>query len=216
MTRSEVAIRLSRAYESRSLRGYVRWKVATDPVYEAVVERLRGVDHPVLDLGCGIGLLPFYLREKGFLPPILGIDFDERKIASANEAGARYPDLTFRARDAREPLPEGHTIVILDLLQYMDRASQQVILRNAARAVRPGGSVIIREGIRDGSWRYRLSWLSDTFGRTIRWMRAERLEIPTREDIEAPFAEGFEKSVVPLWGRTPFNNYLFEFRRNSS
>lgn len=214
MTRGEVALRLASAYESRYLRGYVRWKVATDPVYEAVVARLHDVDHPVLDLGCGVGLLPFYLREKGFSQPILGIDFDERKIASANEIGARYRDLDFRAADARSPLPEGYTIVILDLLQYMDRDSQQIVLRNAAQAVRPGGRVIIREGIRDGSWRYRLSWLSDTFGRAIRWMRAERLEIPTREEIEAPFA-GFERTVVPLWGKTPFNNYLFEFRRTA-
>jgi 2-polyprenyl-3-methyl-5-hydroxy-6-metoxy-1,4-benzoquinol methylase len=214
VTRNEIARLLAARYESRYLRGYVRAKVASDPVYEAVAERLRDHALPLIDLGCGVGLMAFYLREKSFRGPITGIDFDERKIAVACAIAERHAlNVDFRTGDARAMLPVGHSVMILDLLQYMDRDGQQLILRNAARAVAPGGVVIIRAGIRDRSWRYRLSWLSDTFGRAIRWMRAERLKIPTRDDITAPFAEGFDSEITPLWGRTPFNNYLFVFRR---
>jgi 2-polyprenyl-3-methyl-5-hydroxy-6-metoxy-1,4-benzoquinol methylase len=214
VTRKEIALRLASRYDSRYLRGYVRAKVASDPVYEAVAERLRDHRLPLVDLGCGVGLMAFYLREKGFDGPIVGIDFDERKIAVAQSI-ADHHDLRVRfgTGDARAMLPPGHSVMILDLLQYIDREGQQLTLRNAARAVPPGGVVIVRAGIRDRSWRYGLSWLSDTFGRAIRWMRAERLVIPTREDIVAPFAQDFDAEITPLWGRTPFNNYLFVFRR---
>ncbi|HEY0141403.1 MAG TPA: methyltransferase domain-containing protein [Thermoanaerobaculia bacterium] len=213
MNRDAVARALGSRYATPYLRNYVRWKVAMDPVYEGVAERLREHHLPLVDVGCGVGLMVFYLRESGFDGPIVGIDFDEGKIAAANEMASRYEHTEFRTGDARAPLPEGHSVLILDVLQYFETAGQQVTLRNAARVVPEGGVVIIRSGVRDKSWRYRLSWLSDTFGRAIRWMQAERLVIPTREEIEGAFAEGFEKEVVPLWGRTPFNNYLFIFRR---
>ena len=79
MTRTEVAKRISNLYDIRSLRSYVYWKVRTDPAYDAVRDRLRGHENrSLIDIGCGVGLLAFYLREHGFDAPILGIDFDEK------------------------------------------------------------------------------------------------------------------------------------------
>ena len=40
---------------------------------------------------------------------------------------------------------------------------------------------------------------------------AERLRGTSGTIVEA--FPGFEREVVPLWGRTPFNNYLFVFRK---
>ena len=36
---------------------YSRAKLASDPLYPAVADALRGTSAPLLDLGCGIGLL---------------------------------------------------------------------------------------------------------------------------------------------------------------
>jgi SAM-dependent methyltransferase len=206
-----IAERLAGFYDRRSLQGYVRWKVRTDRVYAAVADTLHGRTRPLVDLGCGIGLLAFYLRERGFMAPIIGIDFDERKIDVARKAAARYRGIDFIAGDARGPLPEGHDFVLLDVLQYFDAESQQRILSSVARSVGPGGMVVIRQGIRDGSWRHRLTALVDAAARVFRWMKAERLQFPTREQILDAF-DGFEAEVTPLWGHMPFNNYLFVFR----
>ena len=46
-------------------------------------------------------------------------------------------------------------------------------------------------------------------------MKAEKLQLPTRDEIVSAF-EGFDADVKPLWGRMPYNNYLFVFRRVSS
>jgi SAM-dependent methyltransferase len=193
----------------------VRWKVQSDPLYAGVLEALRGYDQPLIDVGCGVGLLAFFLREHGYDAPIIGIDFDDRKIDLARKAAANYRAIDFIRGDARAPLPPGHNVLLLDVLHYFDPASQQVILRNAAEAVPPGGVAVIRQGIRDRSWRYRMSSTVDAFGRAIRWMRAENLIYPTREEVLAPFA-GFDAEVRPLWGRTPYNNYLFVLRRAAS
>jgi 2-polyprenyl-3-methyl-5-hydroxy-6-metoxy-1,4-benzoquinol methylase len=214
VTRPDVPRRLAALYEGRGLQGYVRWKAAVDPAYGAVLEHLQSRSEPLIDVGCGIGLLAFYLREHGYGGPIVGVDFDQRKIDVARKAATRYRGIDFISGDARDPLPEGHNVVILDILQYFDAASQQKILANAAAAVPPGGIVILRQGIRDESWRHRFTLIVDTLARTLHWMKAEaeRLTFPTREEVVAPFA-GFDAEVRTLWGNMPYNNYLFVFRK---
>lgn len=212
MSPNAIAARLAALYERRSLREYVRWKVRTDPAYLAVFDRVGKSDLPLIDLGCGVGLLAFYLRERGYVAPIVGVDFDERKIEAARTAARGYRDVEFRAGDAREPLPDRHHVVILDILQYFDARSQQLILQQAARAVPPGGLVIIRQALRDRSWRYRLTSLVDGLARTFHWMKAEHLLFPTRDEIAESFA-GFTSEIRPLWGNMPYNNYLLVFTR---
>jgi SAM-dependent methyltransferase len=215
VTDREIAERLAQCYDRRSLQEYARWKVRNDPAYAAVADALRGRTRALLDLGCGVGLLAFYLREHGYAAPIVGIDFDQRKIDVARTAAHKYEGIEFMAGDARDPLPHDRDVAILDILQYFDSASQQTILANAARAASGDGVVVIRQGVRDRSWRYRLSAIVDRLGRVIRWMKAEALNFPTRAAIEAPFAD-FDVEVRPMWGRTPFNNYLFVFRRRAA
>jgi 2-polyprenyl-3-methyl-5-hydroxy-6-metoxy-1,4-benzoquinol methylase len=203
--------RVAARFRSRFLRGYSRGKIARDPVYEAASAHLTQA--PLLDIGCGIGLLSFYLREQGFAWPILAIDHDTKKIEAARAAASADRELSFRAGDARERLEFAGNVTLLDLLHYFDSATQQRILANVAAAVGPGCVAIIRDGVRDGSWRYRMTYLQESFSRMIGWLRAERLHFPTLPSILAAF-EGFEVVTASrLSGRTPFNNYLFVFRR---
>ncbi|HEU4886879.1 MAG TPA: methyltransferase domain-containing protein [Thermoanaerobaculia bacterium] len=215
MNDREIAERLASLYDGRALQGYVRWKVRTDLAYSAVRDALRGRTAPLVDLGCGVGLLPLYLREHGHGAAMVGIDFDQRKIDVARKAAQHYDGIEFVAGDARAPLPHGHDVVLLDILHYFDSVSQQTILANVARAAGDDGMVVIRQGIRDGSWRHRLTAIVDGLARVFRWMKAERLNFPTRAEVEAPFA-GFEVEVRPLWGRMPYNSYLFVFRRRAA
>ena len=193
-------------YETAFLRGYARSKLATDPLYAAVADRLRGTSGAIADIGCGIGLMAAYLREEGFAQPILGVDHDAAKIEQARRA---VPSATFEVGDARDPIPASVTcVLLLDVLHYFGEAEQSAILAQAARAE----LVIIRDGLHDGSWRYRATKLAEMFARGIRWTKGERLNFPTRERITGAFG-GFTAAVTPMWGATPFNNYLFVFRK---
>lgn len=209
MTTDEVASRIAARYPSAFLRAYVRAKVRIDPVYAAVFERIRESSDPLLDVGCGVGVLAAYLRTRGFAAPIRGIDHDERKVAVATRV---VQDATFEIGDARSAIASRGTVVLLDLLHYFRNGDQTAILAAAAANAK---TVIIRDGVRDGSWRYRLTYAQETFARAVRWLRAERLHFLTRDEIVQPFA-GFDAEVVPLYGKTPFNNYLFVFRRSNA
>ena len=203
---SDIATQYPRGF----LRAYVRGKLASDPVYAAVYERLRESKQPVLDVGCGIGLLELYLRSRGFEQPMAGIDHDARKIRIAQEF-ASDGRTSFSVGDARAFAASG-TVVLLDVLHYFTDADQQAILGNAQTA----GMILIRDAVRDGSLRYRATYAQETLARIGGWLKAERLNFPTRQSIEQSFNGAFSTEVVPMFGRSPFNNYLFVFRRSSA
>lgn len=202
---------VSARYPRGFLRAYVGAKLATDPVYDAVFDRVRHSDQPLIDIGCGIGLLAAYLRSRGFDAPIIGVDHDARKIRIA-EKYAADTETRFDVGDARRPVAVRGTVVLLDVLHYFNDADQQAILRNAAEA---GTMIVIREGIRDGSLRYRATYAQETLARIGGWLKAEQLNFPTRPAIEGSFNGEFTREVLPMFGRSPFNNYLFVFRRSS-
>ena len=55
-------------YPTRFLRSYVRSKLARDPMYEAVLAHVRDSAEPLLDVGCGVGVLEAFLRDRGVRP----------------------------------------------------------------------------------------------------------------------------------------------------
>jgi SAM-dependent methyltransferase len=199
---------------SRFLHGYAKGKIGWDPAYPEVAAILRGSPRPLLDIGCGIGLLAAYLRECGCSQPITGIEPDAAKVRSARDLVAgHYPGLEFLAGDARS-LPEfSGDIVVLDVLHYMDPADQEAVLMAISARIAPGGRALIRTTFRDSSWRYLATLVEEVFVRRSGWIRGERCHFPSREEIENLFQNSaFSLSLRPMWGKTPFNSHLIEIR----
>lgn len=209
-----LARRVSSRYGSDFLARYVYWKIRLDPVYEAVGRILKHSDRPLLDLGCGAGVLAFYLRETGYDAAVRGFDLDEKKIARAREAARGYQNVDFEAKvvDTIDDLP-GH-VTLLDVVHYLEDDAQTVLLSSIASRVRPGAAVILRETLADGSWRARVTWLEEAFARATGWMRTTTINFPKLESIDRCFPEtDFTREATPLWGRTPFNSYLLKYVR---
>ena len=59
--------------------------------------------------------------------------------------------------------------------------------------------VIIRDAVRDGSWRYRLTYAQEMFSRAVRWLRAERLHFLTREEIVRPLRGFRSRGRAAVW-----------------
>jgi SAM-dependent methyltransferase len=196
---------------------YVFFKLLCDPVYRAVEAELRGSHLPLLDVGCGIGLLASCLRSCGHRAPIHGVDYDARKIRMARRVMRDEPAVRFEIGDARSPLPEhSGNVTILDILQYLRPEQQTALLDAAAARVAPGGRLILRSALRAENWRFRLTQFTDRFSRLTAWMPESPVSYPTRETFTTPLAAaGLSGRIEPLSGRLPFHNFLFVFRRPS-
>ena len=202
-------------FKGQWLKGYVRGKLRIDPMYGVVFESLRGSSLPILDLGCGIGILAYYLRQRGLQPRMIGVDWDAGRIAVAQQiARACDQNLSFFHQDARTPIQfKGH-VVMLDLLHYINDDDQRRLLDMVAASIAPGGVAVIRQCPRDSSNRFKLTNVVERLARALHWHKGSTINFPTRETIAKPFrARGFTEEIFPMWGGTPFNNYLFVFRR---
>lgn len=196
---------------------YTKSKLASDPVYQAVVREIGHTALPVLDIGCGIGLLAHYLRACGHQAPVIGFDYDERKISSARAMVTKsgQPHLSFSSGDARTGLPDfqGH-VVILDILQFFTEAEQNALLRLAAERVAPGGKLVIRTGLKDDSRRFRITVLGDYLAKVTFWMKHAPTRYPEADQFRQVLSEaGLKVEISPLWGGTPFNNHLIVAQR---
>lgn len=197
-------------------RGYARNKLRFDPAYAAVATLIGRGDEAVLDVGCGLGLLGFYLRGSGFCGRYLGIDFDAPKIAEARRvADACRADLAFADGDANALPAFGGHVIMLDVLHYLRADDQQHLLREAAARVQPGALLIVRNVLRERNWRFHATRIEEYFLHATRWMRSPPRHYPSRDEIETTLAAaGLSVEVRPLWGNTPFNSFVIVARHH--
>lgn len=212
-----IARRIAAHFRHPWPRSYVSGKLRHDPVYAAAAAAFDDDAHAVLDVGCGLGLLGFYLRERGRRAPYRGVDFDAAKIATAREVASRYdPALAFEVGEAGElPAASGH-VALLDVLHYLPASAQQHLLRDAAARVAPGAALIVRNVLRESGWRFRMTVWEERFMYAVGWMRSPAVHYPARGEIETPLrTAGLLPEVRPLWGNTPFNSFVIVARRPS-
>lgn len=207
--------RIARHFRGRWLQGYARGKMRSDPVYRASFARIGSSALPLLDIGCGIGLHAFFLRELGYVAPILGLDVDVKKIAAGQAvAAAHYRDVTLQTGEGAALPDFSGNVSLLDVLHYFSPDAQSALLAGLALRTAPGGWCIIRTTPRDGSWRFRATQSLEWFARGISWMTRPAIAFPTLESIALYFPEAeFLHDIGPLWGNTPFNSWLLAFRR---
>lgn len=214
----EACARVAALFDERWLRIYAGHKLRSDPVFPTAFELLGNSRHPLIDLGCGVGLLAFYLRERNYPNSIRGIDCDGRKITRAKSvASKRYQNLFFTEQNVGDSFAGCGDIVIIDLLHYLSPNDQVRLLENVGAQLAPGGRLIIRDCPNDGNARFWLTHLAERFAQSTTWNVKTPLHFPPRDRIMAAFNPAeFSRTVEPLWGKTPFNNHLFIFERRAA
>jgi SAM-dependent methyltransferase len=192
---------------------YARCKLASDPLYLGVGDALRGVEAPLLDLGCGVGLLVHTLRAQGLMMAYHGLDNDAVKIDVARRAATRagFAQVRFERLDLsadRLPIHLG-SVALLDVLQFLAPAAATRLIERAAACVAPGARLVIRSGLQDAGVRARITRTVDSFSRRVGWMNAAPKAYPTQSGLKSLLANfGLRASFSPLYGRMPFNNWL--------
>lgn len=208
----------ARRWGSRYDYHYVQAKLRTDPLYPGVLAVLRDTRWPILDLGCGLGLLAHALRAEGHAQAYRGVDIDAAKIARATRAAqlAALGDITFTPLDLADALPaHAGSVALLDVLQYLPASRQHALLAAAATRLAPGAPLVIRTPLAGDHPRGRLTRIADRLGHLSGWMRTAPRDYPSREGLLATLAaQGLQAECTPLFGNTPFNNWLVVARRD--
>lgn len=121
---------------------------------------------PVVDVGCGHGLLSLALAASSSSREVLGLDIDEAKLTAARIAVRATPTLDnvrFATADPREPCPGTPAAVcVVDVLYLLERPHQETLVRTLARGLAPKGRLVIKEMAPTPRWKHR-------------WMQAQEL-----------------------------------------
>ncbi|HYG07290.1 MAG TPA: methyltransferase domain-containing protein [Stenotrophomonas sp.] len=196
---------------------YVQAKLRTDPLYPGVLAVLADSPWPILDLGCGLGLLAHALRADGQWQRYQGVDIDAGKIERATQAAARaaLPEVAFATADLARTLPAHQgTVTLLDVLQYLPATTQSALLAESAARLAADAPLVIRTPLAGDHPRGRFTRLADRLGHVSGWMHSAPRVYPTREGLLAQLAAlGLHGHCTPLYGATPFNNWLVVARR---
>lgn len=152
MTPEQVALRekqLLGSWWRRRLESVPGQMLANPPAFSLPREMLMQADHRVLEIGCGSGsrLLVFDQRVKFQTASAVGVEPSPRLAARAERAfrdGAR-PLTAILADPGALPFADGVFDVAFcgDLLRFLDVASAQALLREAARVLRPGSLMLV-------------------------------------------------------------------------
>jgi len=151
-SRFELALeRTQRHYHEapKQHRYYVASKLKMDPLTRELFEAYeRGlIAGDLLDVGAGRGQFALFLAELGAIRTLTGFDHDRSKIELADAAARAWGGRArFSVGDLRaQPLPQADTILLLDVLHYLNTLEQDAVLGRVAMALRPGGFLFVRE-----------------------------------------------------------------------
>ncbi len=133
-------------YKGPVIEWYMRVKLHLEGWYDRY-DRLLPRKGLIVDLGCGYGAMSYMLSMLSAERKILGVDYDEQKIALAQHSLLRNDRIEFRCGDIRhEELPQAAAFVISDVLHYITSDEQQALIERCIERLLPGGSLVIKDG----------------------------------------------------------------------
>jgi SAM-dependent methyltransferase len=204
---------------------FARGKLRGDPVYRELLrdgllrERAR-----ILDLGCGQGLIAAWLLAaaecerrgtwpRDWAPPprptsIRGIELRPRAADRARRAFGERVEIDegdIRTAD----FGRADVVLLLDVMQYLDPASQRAVLCRVRAALPEQGLLLLRVGDRQAGWRFQATRLVDQCVLAMRGQWSFRQHCRSVVDWRTLLGDcGFGSEIRPMSAGTPFANVL--------
>ncbi len=130
------------------LEWYVRVKWGMERKNFDFYNRLIESRKRIVDVGCGYGYLSVFLNYFDPSREIIGMDYDEDKVAVADHCIKKSDRLSFQTADIREwDLPESDVYFFNDVIHYLRPEEQLDLLKKVNTKLGANGIIVIRDGI---------------------------------------------------------------------
>jgi cyclopropane fatty-acyl-phospholipid synthase-like methyltransferase len=185
----------------------LRWRTCPFVAVESLVPRTGDV----LDVGCGHGLFSIYLALTAPARRVTGVDIDDDKLSIARRAavaaglGDRVEflrvDADWRPGVAGDAaIGPWDTVVEVDMLYLIGRRRASAWVGDSPAALRPGGSLVVKELDVQPAWKARWSHFQEVLAtRVLRITDGEELElVPLTDVVDAMRAAALEVSTRRL------------------
>lgn len=150
-------------YKGPVLEWYMKVKVRLEKNYELFNELLPRQGE-FLDIGCGYGFMSYMLHFTSSERHITGIDYDEKKIATANYCFDKNENIHFKHADILKfDFGNYDAIILADMLHYLQPDEQKQVVEDCIKSLNPGGTIIIRDGNKDLEERHKGTRLTEFF-----------------------------------------------------
>lgn len=104
------------------------------------IDKFLPKEGKIIDLGCGQGIIATFLA-KNTRRDVIGIDLDDTRLPKVD-----YKNLKFEKADIRKYNVSGASgIVVSDVLHHINFADQDMLLKNVAKNLKKGGTLVIKE-----------------------------------------------------------------------
>ncbi len=154
-------------YKSPILENYLKIKLKMEDNY-AIFHNLLPVKGKIMDIGCGYGFLSYLLSFLSAEREILGLDYDEEKIATAEHAYSKTDNMQFVAADVMDyKFQNQDAFVLMDVIHYLEPLAQEQLLQKCLNHLNPDGIILLRDGVTDIGKQHKRTLLSEFFSTKI-------------------------------------------------
>lgn len=155
-------------YKGPVLEHYIKIKLRLEKNY-LVFNRIVPTNGKIYDIGCGYGTMAMMLKMYSGDRTIIGLDYDEEKIATAKNTELNQElGIHFKSGDALElEIIDAKCILLSDMLHYLTPIEQEQLLTNCCNNLYTNGVLIIRDGDSAKQKRHKGTKLSEFFSTNI-------------------------------------------------
>jgi 2-polyprenyl-3-methyl-5-hydroxy-6-metoxy-1,4-benzoquinol methylase len=146
----------------------------------------------IYDIGCGYGYTALMLHLVDKNRTIIGIDFDEEKIAVAQNLPSTQGNIQFFVADVRAfDFQKADVFLISDVLHYLKFEEQTALLQKCMNQLSENGMILIRDADSDNEEKHVKSKWTERMSTFFGFNRASFEEM---EFISGDFLKSFTKA----------------------
>lgn len=156
----------------------------------------------LLELGCGEGAVVDRLAEAFPAASVTGIDITPRigRLSRAGHKRVAFRQITMKDYAAEHP-GAADLLVACDVLHHVPWDMHEEILRDAGRAVREGGFIVIKDWQRRSTPIHLLCYMAD------RYITGDRVRYKTGQELEGTIMRVFGQHSIAACARiAPWTN----------